>query len=415
LPKLTYRSATFLLATWGASCSELVALPTPQDDVRDASADLSPRDAYDASLDSADPAGRDVIASDRKDSAESDRSYDDDAPLADAEDVSSDDAPSHDADGSGDPCGPKCIGTCNAGRCLVLLAVGPPEHAYGMALNATHIYWTTYMAMKDTLKRAPLDGSQQIVEMATNLPSPHAIVLDGASVYWTNFLPGTGAVMKMPLDGVLGDSMTTLTPSPNFYHHLVISGSELFFTNYSAYPGGAIVKMRTDGTGFTILADRQDHPTNLAVDATHVYWTDWGDLGFVMKGPREGGAGVQVVGGQRKPYGVAVDATNLYWTSTQDGSVMKKPLAGGDPQLLAAAAGDQAYNLTVDETYVYWTTFGTAANGTADVGAIKKVPIAGGEVTTLTTQSRSHNVVVDATSVYFTNYLDGNVYKLTPK
>ena len=69
--------------------------------------------------------------------------------------------------------------------------------------------------------------------------------------------------------------------------------------------------------------------TDIAVDATHVYWVagtvNLAD-GVVMKVPIAGGPPVMLASGQAQPIAVAVDATSVYWTNAGDvhgGSVVK--------------------------------------------------------------------------------------------
>jgi hypothetical protein len=99
------------------------------------------------------------------------------------------------------------------------------------------------------------------------------------------------------------------------------------------------------------------------------------------------------------PTSIAVDATSVYWTTgstVAGGTVMKVPLAGGNPTTLASRQDDPPYGIAVDVTSVYWT------NTTA--GSVMSVALAGGKPTTLASgQSAPRDIAVDATSVYWTN------------
>jgi hypothetical protein len=55
------------------------------------------------------------------------------------------------------------------------------------------------------------------------------------------------------------------------------------------------------------------YPLYLAVDATHVYWTNY-QGGTVARVPVAGGQVEELVQGENEPWGLADDATAIYWT-----------------------------------------------------------------------------------------------------
>jgi hypothetical protein len=81
----------------------------------------------------------------------------------------------------------------------------------------------------------------------------------------------------------------------------------------------------------------------LALQGTNVYFTE-SMTGKVMTAPLAGGAAMEVATGQLEPTQIAADATGVYWVNQGDDTagsskVMKKalPLAAGDPVVLKAS------------------------------------------------------------------------------
>jgi hypothetical protein len=139
-------------------------------------------------------------------------------------------------------------------------------------------------------------------------------------------------------DGWMGDCLTdpgasdggaygeicTLTMSSNKSESVTYPPSACSPSSGGACPGGVCQ-----------LAVCQPAPVGVAVDGSHVYWTnEWS--GTVMKMGLDGSAPTTLASHQNQPHAVAVDASYVYWTTfdwgtTGGGTVMKVGLDGGTP------------------------------------------------------------------------------------
>jgi hypothetical protein len=296
-------------------------------------------------------------------------------------------------------CGSGCTGGCAAGHCWFPLAA----NVFGLlsiAQDTTHVYF----AMGGTINKVPLNG---------------------------------GAVSRLaswqdPID-------------------LAVDGSHVYFVTYS---GGTVARVPVAGGTPVVLASDQIIPTDIAIDATSVYWAIRGDdhtQASIMKVPLAGGQPQRLAVSEYEPIDLAVDGTNVYWAAS--GRVMRVPLAGGTPATLAltqgsplavALRGDTLYftsyfglasidgvfavaraggnvsplaldqsgplGIAVDMTHVYWIN----SYGPQGLGMIAKAPLTGGAPTMLATHlDEPLEIVVDATSVYFTTRTA--IMKLSPK
>jgi hypothetical protein len=271
------------------------------------------------------------------------------------------------------------IGTSQGGPLMkVPLSGGPPttltsiaNGTTALAVDATDVYWTDVgnvgggspdAGPTGLVRSVPIGGGTPTI-VATGQASPLDVAVDDASVYWLNARPG--AVMKVPKGG----------------------GTPIVLASLSA----------------------NSLPSEIAVDATSVYWTSNGsnvNIATLQRVDKNGGTPALLADYETSISGFVIDATNAYWT-TSAGDVMQTPLAGGTSTALAYSQ-DSAMALAVDDASLYWTTSG---------GSVLKLPLAGGcgaPSTLYTGQDTLQSLAVDSTSVYFTTFQTG-LLKITPK
>jgi hypothetical protein len=147
------------------------------------------------------------------------------------------------------------------------------------------------------------------------------------------------------------------------------------------------------------LASQQGLPWDIALDATHVYWTN-PQGGSVMKIPKTGGQAVPIAMGQNSPYHLVLDATDVYWTEGSFGTVFKAPKSGGTPVKLASG-GENFQDIAIDATNLYWSD-------AAKAGKIMMMPLSGGTPVALAEmETYAFALATTATDVYWGKYSGG--------
>jgi hypothetical protein len=236
------------------------------------------------------------------------------------------------------------------------------EHASTIATDGTGVYW----ADGSDVLAVPVGGGA-VTTVASQQSAARSIAVDAANVYWVN-----GVSTVSDTDGSI-TSDTNVVRAPK--------------------GGGQAVTL---ATGLTFV-------DSLAMDSLYVYWVETGTLAVplnvVMRAPIAGGVTTTIATGSGSncpcPGTVAVDATSVYWG--QYGAVMKAPLAGGPPVTLASNVG--AASLELDATNVY----------ILDFTAVHSVPKDGGPVSMLVsgTSNNYAQFLSDATNVYWLAWASG--------
>jgi hypothetical protein len=202
---------------------------------------------------------------------------------------------------------------------------------------------------------------------------------------------------------------------------------------WSVAANGAIYRVPLAGGDSVMLSSDRSPSFGLAVDETHVYWTEgfqsflgaplWSPNGRVMRAPKgERGETEELAAGQRAPWGLMVVNGNVYWADYGSGSILTVPATGGTPVVLAAGQ-DGPTALTLHGSDLYWTNSGASLAENDPVsryGSIAKMPLAGGPVTILVSKLKypAWSLTVNDTHIYwlssgapYASNLDGAVMR----
>jgi len=193
----------------------------------------------------------------------------------------------------------------------------------GIAVDGNHIYWGNFFA--GTIGRANLDGTD-VNQNFVSIPDAevYGVAIDATYIYWTSGGVGPHAIGRAKLDGT--------DVNPNFIPYggsgvnapigIAVDGSYIYWTEIIS---GSIGRATLDGTvankGFITRASL---PTGVAVDGTYIYWTNSafsvGGGGAIGRANLDGtGVNQNFITGIFDPWGVAVSkvspAVAINWVS----------------------------------------------------------------------------------------------------
>lgn len=275
-----------------------------------------------------------------------------------------------------------------------------------------------------SIVKVPLSGGAPI-ELSRGDESPMGIALDEGRVYFTSGGADhyAGLVTRVDKDGT---GKTVIERGLEWPNGIAVDGDAVYWTeggngDGSTAPddrvGARVMRVDKSGGAPSVLAMRQRNPESIAVDATHVYWTNSGGsagaVGGVMRVPKHGGAPQLVaraddaVPSTYPSPGLAIDANNVYWTSTKSGRVMAVAKTGGATRELShETSGPLA--IATDGTFVYWTNPWTRT--------VRRSPTGGGAVETVVESTMAPWALAsNGSQLFFTNYVNGGTLDSTCK
>lgn len=267
----------------------------------------------------------------------------------------------------------------------ILRALPPSSGPIDVAVDATHVYWSSETAGK--VERAfKADGANPQV-LVEGLKSPRGIALWEGFLYFVQYdpisvpgrVPVTLGAVEWAFDSlgafpglditVQGEHVYfTTEPDDVWYAKNPFDNAYLAFSSniqargitsddqraYWVNAGGSTVMSSPLGSGVqTTLASGQNIPSAIAVDGVHVFWANEGD-GTIRRAEKDTGANlVELASSAPGSRGLAVDLTHVYWTNLETGTVSRVPKDGGSIEVLCTGQGGP-YGVALDDEAVYW-------------------------------------------------------------
>ena len=268
-----------------------------------------------------------------------------------------------------------------------------------IAIDYSSVYWTEGSGGGGKIVKVSKIGGTPS-ELVTGLEYPFGITVDSVNVYWTQrndaAAYGPGSVKSVPLSGGIVTNLATI-PNAGPYTDLTVDASNVFWTDYYGSGGGGVRKVPIGGGSVTQLSSGvSGWASPIAQDATDIYWTEMWN-GSINKVSKNGGAVTTLISDSNGLTGdansIALDATYVYWTISA-GTVNRILKAGGSPEVLASGLSNPT-SIMIDGDSVYWTNY-------VDPGTINMMPKSGGAVSVIAAgQVNPTSLAADSAYLYW--------------
>jgi len=226
------------------------------------------------------------------------------------------------------------------GGASTVLVTEPEENVHNFRVLSDRLVWRT----RTSVRSASPDGSdvQTLASDFFSISGLGGVALNATDFYCQRV---EGEVVRVPLAGGIPQTVQQGLHQQG----LALDASDLFVVS-----GGGLLKVARGGGAVTTLYNGD--PFDVAVHDERVYWTEGGEYGKENKGifsmPKAGGEATMLAASLDADQ-LAVDATHVYWSDDHGDRIRRVPIAGGTTEDVATEVGPRA--IAMDDRFVYWS------------------------------------------------------------
>ncbi len=250
------------------------------------------------------------------------------------------------------------------GKTTVIVADNQAS-VWGVAVFGSNVYWANAASTGGSAWQGSTNGSSAPVELYATKASNsrmRGVAADGDYLFIAHY--DYNQVVRVNLVDQTKASYPAQKPND-----ITLDADSAYWSNEE----GSLVKlsrMAASGTAPQVLLSGLSRPRGVAFDENNVFVVASGNVngsdGTLYRVPKNGGVGVELATSLHNPRELAVDATHVYFTSYGDGTVQrmsKDAVAGGTREVIATAQ-QFPIGIAVDDRYIFWINFATGSQGT---------------------------------------------------
>ncbi len=210
------------------------------------------------------------------------------------------------------------------------------ERGDKIAVDGANVYWIKIQYPNGAVQSVPVDGGSVSTFYTSSTDTPAGVATNGTDVFWASsgmayggggYYPST--VNKIPVGGGSLVELNNLAGCCSVFD-LAIDSSSVYYVGqgHGSTTNGWLRSVQQDGSGDVLLGLVDPSPKALAVDDCCVYGTAGGasqNEGVVFRVPKTGGTVDIMANHQNSPRAIVVDASYLYWINEGDGTIVRSP------------------------------------------------------------------------------------------